>query len=421
MNKKRIFLIITTCAFALIGLIILQVVWVKNAIELRTSQLNHRIRLASYDVIFKLRNDSTTKNNIRQTVAENNGKKLVVNLNKIDKLKMDSILKNEFRFHQLSDLQYSFELIDKKYKSYTKSCVDDKSGNKAHAWCLDKLFRPQKVELRIAFHNSNEFVYAKMNGMMLASAGLVLLVITCFGLTLQTIFKQKKLSDMTTDFINNMTHELKTPISTISLASNMLRKPLILGKPDKIIHFSAIIHEENQKLQAQVEQVLHLAKLEKGDFKLNKIQANIHQVIQGAIDTLDLQVKTRNGKIKCYLNALQVNLMADVTHLTNVISNLLDNANKYSPQKPEIIISTHNKEDGIVVAIEDKGIGMSKDKQKHVFEKFYRVTNGNVHDVKGFGLGLAYVKLMVDAHKGQIQIQSELGKGSKFEIFLPFQ
>ncbi|TAE49153.1 MAG: sensor histidine kinase [Cytophagales bacterium] len=174
-------------------------------------------------------------------------------------------------------------------------------------------------------------------------------------------------------------------------------------------------------MQAQVEQVLHLAKLEKGDFKLNKIQANIHQVIQGAIDTLDLQVKTRNGKIKCYLNALQVNLMADVTHLTNVISNLLDNANKYSPQKPEIIISTHNKEDGIVVAIEDKGIGMSKDKQKHVFEKFYRVTNGNVHDVKGFGLGLAYVKLMVDAHKGQIQIQSELGKGSKFEIFLPFQ
>lgn len=421
MNKRRIFLIITTCAFALIGLVILQVIWVSNAIDLRASQLNHRIRLASYDVAYKLKNDSVTRFRVRQTIAENDGKNLVVNLNKSDKEKLGSILTNEFRFHQLSDLKFDFEIIDKKHKSYTKSCVDNKYGNKEHAWCLDKLFKPEKVELRIFFLNSNEYVYAKMNGMMFSSAGLVLLVIICFGLTLQTIFKQKKLSDMTTDFINNMTHELKTPISTISLASNMLKKPLILGNPDKIVHFSEIIHEENRKLQMQVEQVLHLAKLERGDFGLNKIQTNIHQVIQEAINTLDLQVKTRGGKIKCYLNALQVNLMADVTHLINVVSNLLDNANKYSPEYPEIIVSTHNKEDGIVIVIEDKGIGMSKDKQKHIFEKFYRVTTGNVHDVKGFGIGLAYVKLMVDAHRGHIQLHSELGKGSKFEVFLPFQ
>jgi two-component system phosphate regulon sensor histidine kinase PhoR len=421
MNKKRILWIIGACILALIGLVSLQIAWVKNAIDLRTSQLNHRIRLASYDVIYKIKQDSSTRKNIVATLQANAGKKLVVQLNEADKNKLQNILENEFRYHQLQGLKYSFEIIDKKYNGYSKSCKSDFKTNTEHAWCLDRLFKPEKVELRLSFLNSDEYVYAKMNGMMFSSAGLVLLVIFCFILTIQTIFKQKKLSDMTTDFINNMTHELKTPISTISLASNMLKKPLILDKRDKIVHFASIISEENQKLQNQVEQVLHLAKLERGDFKLQKIQADIHEVIQRAIDSIDLQVNTRGGKIKCYMNAIQTNLMADVTHLTNVVSNLLDNANKYSPEKPEITITTYNREDGVVLTVEDKGIGMSKDKQKYIFEKFYRVTNGNVHDVKGFGIGLAYVKLMIDAHKGHIQLQSELGKGSRFEVFLPFQ
>jgi two-component system, OmpR family, phosphate regulon sensor histidine kinase PhoR len=259
-----------------------------------------------------------------------------------------------------------------------------------------------------------------MGWMFTGSVLLIGLVSLCFGLTIQTILQQKRLSEMTSDFINNMTHELKTPIATVSLASNMLRREKIVSNPEKIIHYSGIISEENRKLQEQVEQVLRLAKLEKGDFKLNKCPVNIHEIIQNALSTIDLQVKSRNGKIKCYLNAMRQEVTADVTHLTNVVSNLLDNANKYSPEKPEITIMTHNREDGIVISVEDKGIGMSKDKQKYIFQKFYRVPTGNIHDVKGFGLGLAYVKMMVDAHKGNIYLNSEPGKGSRFDIFLPY-
>ncbi|MEO1655803.1 MAG: HAMP domain-containing sensor histidine kinase, partial [Bacteroidota bacterium] len=244
-------------------------------------------------------------------------------------------------------------------------------------------------------------------------------VALCFILTIHTIWKQKKLSEMTTDFINNMTHELKTPISTISLASNMLRKDRVLENKDKIVHYSGVIHDENDKLQNQVEQVLRLARIERGEYRLNIEKINLHEAVNEAIGSIELQVKSRNGQIKCYLEAIKHEILADMTHLTNVVSNLLDNANKYSPENPDITVKTYNREDGVVISVEDKGIGMSKDKQKYIFNKFYRVPTGNIHDVKGFGLGLAYVKMMVDAHKGHIHLKSEPGKGSKFDIFLP--
>jgi two-component system, OmpR family, phosphate regulon sensor histidine kinase PhoR len=419
MKKKRIILIIITSALSLLGLVLMQISWIKHAVELRESQLKHRLTLASYRISHKFSKDSILRQYIKNESLVNKGKNMIIALDIAQKLKVDSLLMSEFRFHQI-ELAYKFDFFDKDHKNYARNCFDIKNNKNTHGICLDRAFKPQKVELQVIFLNPNEYIFAQMGGMLLGSVALIGLVILCLCMTIYTIWQQKKMSEMTADFINNMTHELKTPISTIALASNMLRKNKVLNDQQKITHFSDIIYQENQKLQLQVEQVLRIAKLERGDFQLQKVQANIHQIIQNAINTLDLQVKSKGGQIRCSLEALNTNIQADITHLTNVISNLLDNANKYTPKKPNIQISTYNRQDGVVVAIQDNGIGMSKDKQKHIFEKFYRVATGNVHDVKGFGLGLAYVKLMVDAHKGHIALESELGKGSKFELFLPF-
>jgi two-component system, OmpR family, phosphate regulon sensor histidine kinase PhoR len=428
MKKKRIIFIIVASALSLLGLVVLQISWIRHAMELRESQLRHRLTLASYRISHKLSKDSSLILGLKNILVENQSKKMAtqvenrmtISLNENQRAKVDSLLMAEFRFHQV-ELKYNFRFLDKNHKNYAKNCFDLKNSKNTHGICLDKFFKPKKVELQVVFLNPNAYIFAQMGWMLLGSVLLIGLVILCLSMTIYTIWQQKKMSEMTADFINNMTHELKTPISTIALASNMLRKNKIANNTEKITHFSDIIYQENQKLQLQVEQVLRIAKLERGDFQLQKVEANINQIIQNAIATLDLQVTSKGGKILCSLQAIKTNIKADITHLTNVVSNLLDNANKYSPKNPEIRISTRNREDGIIIAIEDKGIGMSKDKQKHIFEKFYRVATGNVHDVKGFGLGLAYVKLMVDAHKGYIALDSELGKGSKFEVFLPFQ
>ena len=241
----------------------------------------------------------------------------------------------------------------------------------------------------------------------------------CFAYVINTIFKQKKLSDMKTDFINNMTHEFKTPVATISLASEMLKKNDIIDNKDKSLRYAGIIYDENKRLGEQVEKVLQMAVLDKGDFKLNKTTINAHEVIQKVIEKLSLQIESRNGKVNLILNAPHANINADEIHFTNIIFNLIDNAIKYSTDVLEITVSTETILGKLHIAITDKGIGMSKDAQKRVFEKFYRVPTGNIHNVKGFGLGLSYVKIMTEAHDGTIDVQSELGKGSTFKIILP--
>ncbi|MDX2304654.1 MAG: HAMP domain-containing sensor histidine kinase [Microscillaceae bacterium] len=418
MRKKKIVYIIAISAFSLVGLVILQISWILHAAKLQESQLKHRITMASYRVGHRLSQEKPTVEAISQKLDENKGCQLSIQLDEMAHQVIDSLIKQEFRYHQL-DLDYKFEIVDREHRKYASTCQNNIN---AQSICLDEVTAQAggRGELRISFLNIDSYIYAQMGSMLFASFVFISLVIACFGLTIKTIWKQKRMSEMTTDFINNMTHELKTPISTISLASNMLRRERVLDQKDKIIHYSGIIHEENAKLQNQVEHVLRIARIEKGEFKLNKERANVHDLVQEAIRSFELQIISRNGQIRCYFNALRQEVVADVNHLTNVISNLIDNANKYSLDHPEITVSTYNRDRGVVISVEDKGIGMSKDKQKYIFNKFYRVSTGNIHDVKGFGLGLAYVKMMIDAHKGQINLNSEPGKGSRFDIYIPF-
>jgi two-component system phosphate regulon sensor histidine kinase PhoR len=236
---------------------------------------------------------------------------------------------------------------------------------------------------------------------------------------LQQWIKQRQISEIKTDFINNMTHEFKTPIATINLALDAIRNPKVIDDKDKVFRYLQMIRDENKRMHAQVENVLRMSKLEKKEFDIEKEPYDVHAIIDDAIEHVNLIIEDRNGKISPRLEATRSTVLLNDVHFTNVIVNILDNAIKYSPEEPVIEISTENVKDFILIKIKDSGIGMSKTAQKRIFEKFYREHTGDVHNVKGHGLGLAYVKRIVDDHNSQIFVESEKGKGSTFIIKVP--
>ncbi len=280
------------------------------------------------------------------------------------------------------------------------------------------IYSPGK--LAIVFPGKERYIWEGLWNILLLSLLFVAVILGCFAYTITVIFRQKKLSEMKTDFINNMTHEFKTPIATISLAADSITNATIISNPDKVRRFADIIKQENKRMNGQVEKVLQMALIERDTMKLNFSSIDLHEVIHQAIGNISLQVEKKDGRVSSNLSAERPVIEGDSNHISNIINNLLDNANKYSPEKPEIVVSTRNVSNGVEITVADNGIGMTKEAKKRIFEKFYRVHTGNLHDVKGFGLGLAYVKTMVTAHKGSIDVKSELGKGSSFIIFLPF-
>jgi two-component system phosphate regulon sensor histidine kinase PhoR len=217
-----------------------------------------------------------------------------------------------------------------------------------------------------------------------------------------------------------MTHEFKTPIATISLAADTITNPKVIGDEKSVRHFINMIKKENSRMNKKVETILQIASLDKKEIEFRFENVSMHTIIEHSVETIDIQVQQRSGKINLLLEAENPVILGDAEHLTNLVNNLLDNALKYSPESPEITIRTENAERGILFSVEDKGIGMTKTVQSRIFERFYRQSSGNVHDVKGFGLGLNYARAIIDAHKGTITVSSEPGKGSRFDIFLPF-
>lgn len=255
---------------------------------------------------------------------------------------------------------------------------------------------------------------------MLMLATFVILIAGLFSFYLANgILKQKKISKITYDFINNMTHELKTPISTISLSTDVLLNSEETTKNERLGRYLSIIKTENKRLENQVERVLQIAKLDRDVIKLKFEKIDIHEVIHTCINTFSVPVQDRNGQIISHLNASKTHIEGDIIHITNIIYNLFDNANKYSPNKPKITITTMNTLSEIELRITDNGIGIKKEDTKQIFEKFYRVSTGDVHNVKGFGLGLYYVKQMMEKHGGEIEIESKIGKGSTFILTFP--
>jgi two-component system phosphate regulon sensor histidine kinase PhoR len=256
--------------------------------------------------------------------------------------------------------------------------------------------------------------------MMSVSLILVLTIIAAFSFSVFTIIRQRKLSELKNDFINNMTHEFKTPISTISLACQALSDKDIPRTNEMYNDYIQIIGDENHRLGEMAEKILQTAILEKGNLHLRPEAIDMHSLISDAIHKIAIQIEIRDGVINQSLTANHSMVKADKVHLSNVIFNLLDNANKYSPRKPQILVSTADADGGIYISVNDKGMGISKANQKKIFDKLYRVPTGDVHNVKGFGLGLSYVKFIIEKHGGNIQVESEPGKGSTFTLFLPY-
>ncbi len=273
--------------------------------------------------------------------------------------------------------------------------------------------------LRITFPNKKKYLLSSILSMVALSIGFILVIILVSAFAIYQLLKQRKISQIKTDFINNMTHEFKTPIATINLALDAIRNPKVMNDGSKVKRYLEMIGEENKRMHAQVENVLRISKLEKKQLDIKKETFELHDLIEDAIPHVELMVEDRGGYVKTHLNAKMSSVLVNESHFTNVIVNILDNAIKYSPNAPEIDVYTEVVKNFIVLKITDKGTGMSKSVQKKIFEKFYREHTGNVHNVKGHGLGLAYVKQIIDDHQGEIFVESEKGQGSTFIIKLP--
>ena len=280
-----------------------------------------------------------------------------------------------------------------------------------------------KSQLVVYFRDQRTFVFQDSILPVLSSLVLFLMILGCFYAAVMTILRQRKLADIKNDFINNMTHEFKTPISTITLAVEMAQEQTTATQPSsqKLARYLNIVKDETKRLGGHVEKVLQMALLDGGDVKLQIKKLNIHDIIEKSLHNMSVQIEQKNGIVELDFEAQNEQIEADELHLINILVNLIDNANKYSPDKPRITIQTRNVEAGVVVRVTDAGLGMTTDQLARIFDKFYRVPTGNLHNVKGFGLGLSYVKKMVELHHGIVEARSVMGQGSWFEIMLPFK
>lgn len=334
---------------------------------------------------------------------------------------LDSLLKNELSGKGI-DIDYEYGVMHPLQDRFLLITDIEKQEDLAQSELKAALF-PNDIYVNdslitVDFPGKQGYLLSKVWSAMVSSGFLVLVILFCFGYSIRTIVRQKKLSEMKNDFINNMTHELKTPIATVSLAVEALNDKDI--EQSKLrSKYIKVIGEENKRLGDQVEKVLQIAAIDRRDYNLRQEILRMSDMVKSAAEHIAIQVEQRGGRLNMIEKAENDMVNGDEMHLTNIILNLLDNANKYSPEAPNITLRTASDDEDFIISIHDKGIGMSKEQQKHIFEKFYRVSTGDVHNVKGFGLGLAYVHRIVEAHGGRIFVDSEPGKGSKFSITLP--
>lgn len=344
---------------------------------------------------------------------------------RVSPLVIDTLLRFELK-NQGIDLPFMYEVTTARRDSVIFAQAENKGLDRpvfVNASYQTPLF-PKEVlsdpgSLRISFPDKSNIILAKMSATLATSAGLLIILLLSFGYTLMSILRQKKISEMKTDFINNMTHEFKTPVSTIMIASEALKDEEIADDKQRVNRLANMIYDENVRLGNHIERVLNIARLERDDFKLDIKPVNANELAGLVLDSMELQLQKKQAKISIALNAENDVIDADELHFSNILYNLTDNALKYSKEKPEIAVSTLNDKNTLIIRVSDNGIGMNREQQTRIFEQFYRVPTGNLHDVKGFGLGLSYVQTIVKRLNGTISVTSEKGKGSTFTLTFP--
>ena len=341
---------------------------------------------------------------------------------RIEQNELDSLIKLELEARGIN-ADYQFGVYDFRDQLHLANFEDANAIESKHRVTQVRLFPNDVIQdpyfLRIFFPKQTSFLLKNLWLVLTASALLTVALGFVFYYSVSTIIEQKKNSEIKNDFINNMTHEFKTPISTISLACEALKDPDIGSNQTLVNRYIGMVSDENKRLGMLVEEVLQSAVFDKGEFKLKLEQIDVHELILSVSEKVNMQVREKDGTLITHLKAEKATLKADRVHLSNVLYNLIDNAIKYSKERPQIELSTGNSKDHLKISVKDTGIGISKENQKRIFDRLYRVPTGNLHDVKGFGLGLSYVKIIIDRLDGKIDLESQLGKGTTFNIYLP--
>lgn len=421
MKSSTIRFIVVLATLSIVGITITQVYWVKRAFDLKEDEFERNVNTALLNVaqqIYSFNNNgpAPTHNPVKQ--LSTNYFVVMVN-SQIDASLLEFMLRSEFDKRKLqSDFEYGiYDCTNEKmmYGNYVQ-VSDHKTETEIHK-ILPK-WNTQGYYFGVQFPNREAQILNQM-GIWSFSSIVLLVVIVFFAYTLFVILKQKRLSEIQKDFINNMTHEFKTPIATIAVSAEVLKSPDIIKQPERLLNYTTIIENENKRLKQHVERVLQMAKLDKESIELKREPVNLHEVVQEVAKGMSAALQEKNMELELALNAENPVLIADKLHITNVIYNLLDNAIKYSAENPKVWISVKQGEKAVILEARDNGIGVKEDDQKKIFEKFFRVPTGNVHNVKGFGLGLDYVKQIVEAHRGKITLKSRLGEGCTFRIYLP--
>lgn len=339
---------------------------------------------------------------------------------RLDTAQLDTLLKQHLR-EQGIDLPYVYRLEEQKKDSLIvqKTALSRLPEEDYRVRLFPADYLSAAGYLTISFPGKERYIHQQLMIIAGGSGLLILVIISCFAITILTMLRQKKLSELKTEFINNMTHEFKTPVATIMLASEALKDEEISHNQDRVEQLAGVIYDENQRLGNHVERVLNMAGLEREEFSIRKEQVAIRPLLEEVLKSLKLQLDQRGARVETHLNTCPEIITADRFHLQQVLFNLLDNANKYGGEQPHIRIHAEQDGEQLLMQVIDNGIGMTRDEQKHIFDAFYRVPTGNVHNVKGFGLGLSYVRQIIRLHKGTIKVSSTKGQGTLFEIRLP--
>jgi two-component system phosphate regulon sensor histidine kinase PhoR len=436
---KKIFPVITILIFlSLLGIIFFQILWIKGSLLSGEQKFRDHVAMATYQASVDLMSEKGNliplnkkggfifpseglqRDIFRPTISQ-----------RYSRDEIREIIRKAFEKHNLEKIPFEFAIgstslvVEEMQSDNFVKVYNDSANNKPvvvplepSQGSLSEGLSADEVLILIVPHVKS-FVWQSMSLFIVGAIVFTIIIICAFFITVRALIKQKKLSEIKSDFINNMTHEFKTPLATISLAVDALKNEKVINDREKMNYFTGIIKEENKRMNKQVETILQAALLDKQEVQLNLKKLHAHDLITSALNNIHLQVEEKHGRLDVHFGAADDLLMADDVHFTNLVSNLLDNAVKYSGDNLLIKISTQNAGHTFKIKIEDNGIGMNKETLGRIFEKFYRAHTGNLHNVKGFGLGLSYVKTMVEAHKGTIKAESVVGKGTSFLLSFP--
>ncbi len=422
------------------GLVVLQVSWVKNILEVRKGQILSKVDEAGVAVSADLSRAMYTLPGKRSLLKRFGiGSDLSMRLlktpsvaEKFSKKDIEEKINQALKGSGIERVDVEFAIINmygnaEMVSSNFAQKFYDTTHNKLRFYAIipESLMELDAMNsyenLALIVPDFNVQVWESLRWVIVGAVVFMLIIFAAFYITLSALLNQKKLSEIKSDFINNMTHELKTPLATIALAVDAVRNEKVQSNKEKLDYFTGIIKEENVRMNKHVETILQSALMDRQELRLQPVEIDVHLLLHSLVDNYELQLADKQGSVEWKLNAANHIVEADETHFTNMLSNLLDNAIKYSKEQLLIRVSTHSTNKHMVIRIDDNGIGMNKETVKRIFEKFYRAHTGNVHNVKGFGLGMSYVKSVIDAHKGRIKVDSTIGKGSSFIVEVPLK